>query len=1717
MCDGIPNSVYCNVWSQSQYRTFDGRFFSFNGQCTYLLVTDYQEESFKIYVQNNYPCFHENSTACRAVVIDNSDPYNLIYLLPGGKVRFDNEPVDLPRKVGGVVLEQTSNYIRGKSGLGFTIIYDGKDSITVYITDTELLTSNTAGLCGLYDGDPTNDFFIISANADEDQATEAHNFGQFWIMDLMEERDNGQCLETTATTRCTQKTYFESDDEEAFAQWVQDQCSPLQDYFFADCQIDNKEAFVIACEEDVCECAMRDESCRCASFAAFALECARNGTVVPWRSHFSCPFECPVNSTKVYNQCGSTCDETSCNSVPVGCETEDTIGCLEGCYCPPMTYKTMSGGCVTVDECPCSWQGNEYQPSERNSDGCNECTCMQGKWQCTQNDCGATCIVSGQGHYKTFDNHHYDFAGSETCSYVLLKDCWNKGNNYSVSVENAECGMEAVSCVKAVVIDDHNEEVSLKIELRRGHKVFIDKMEEKQYPMMARNYYLNQPTSSQTAVIMPNGITILFDGYDQVTLMADERHLNTTCGLCGTYNNNHRDDFYTDAGDVETNPTSFGNKWKALSCPDAKDDTIPDPCDLYSQKEFFASKECGRLLYDNSFAYCRQFVDPWEYYDKCRHDVCNCLSSDNCVCSVFSMYAAECAHRGVVIDWRTFTPSCEMKCKAGMIYEPCHPMCQTSCRAISFDDTVCSDTCIDGCACPDGYVIDERGECVLNDHCGCLDHDTGVFHTHQAQFDKGCGSCKCLSGELNCTDVDCPSDMCSFNQEYDPCPRPCEKTCQNMHNFDDCQITSCQGRCVCIHDTVWNGTNCIEPSTCPCHHGGQSYPENHIINTYDCRKCICVNNKWECEEFSCYGDCTSWGDPHLLTFDGKHYDFEGDCEYILAMTNNLDPEYDSPSFSIITSNVPCGTTGITCTKSITFTIKNADNSKEKLHLVKGKEVPASDSTFIITQAGDYVHVASKIGVKIVWDSGTWVQVKIAPKYKGKVGGLCGNYNDLSDDDFMSPDGGLPETSALTFGDSWKVDDYCPKPPPPISPCMKNPHRRGWAMRQCSVIKSDVFEQCFSQVYYRLYFLKCIYDSCACDSGGDCECLCSAISAYAKECAAHGVPIRWRTNDLCPMQCDGCREYDPCIELCYTCGHENDWDEDGNCPHTCFEGCSCPSGQFHYGDQCVDSCPVATTPYIDHTTTTPYNTIPQGTTTQPPETTTGLPGTTTTPPETTTGPPGTTTQPPQTTTGPPGTTSQPPETTTLPPGTTTKPPETTTGPSGTTTQPPETTTGPPGTTSQPPETTPLPPGTTTTPPETTTGPPGTTSQPPETTGPPRTTTTPPETTTGPPGTTTQPPETTTGPPGTTTQPPGTTPLPPGTTTTPPETTTGPPGTTTTPQETTTGPPGTTTQPPETTTGPPGTTTQPPETTTGPPGTTSQPPETTTLPPGTTTKPPETTTGPLGTTSQPPETTPLPPGTTTTPPETTTLPPGTTTQPPETTTGPPGTTTHPPETTTGPPGTTSQPPETTTLSPGTTTTPPETTTGLPGTTTQPPETTTGPPGTTTQPPETTTGPPGTTSQPPETTTLPPGTTTKPPETTTGPPGTTTQPPETTTGPQGTTSQPPETTTLPPGTTTKPPETTTGPPGTTSQPPETTPLPPGTTTTPPETTTGPPGTTTTPPETTTGPPGTTTQPPETTTGPPGTTTQPPETTPLPPGTTTTPPETTTGPPGTTTTPPE
>lgn len=56
--------------------------------------------------------------------------------------------------------------------------------------------------------------------------------------------------------------------------------------------------------------------------------------------------------------------------------------------------------------------------------------------------------------------------------------------------------------------------------------------------------------------------------------------------------------------------------------------------------------------------------------------------------------------------------------------------------------------------------------------------------------------------------------------------------------------------------------------------------------------------------------------------------------------------------------------------------------------------------------------------------------------------------------------------------------------------------------------------CSPQVDPKPFYEACVHDSCSCDTGGDCECFCSAVASYAQECTKEGACVFWRTPDLC---------------------------------------------------------------------------------------------------------------------------------------------------------------------------------------------------------------------------------------------------------------------------------------------------------------------------------------------------------------------------------------------------------------------------------------------------------------------------------------------------------------------------------------------------------------------------------------------------------------------------
>uniref|UniRef100_A0A8D0CL42 VWFD domain-containing protein n=1 Tax=Scleropages formosus TaxID=113540 RepID=A0A8D0CL42_SCLFO len=196
--------------------------------------------------------------------------------------------------------------------------------------------------------------------------------------------------------------------------------------------------------------------------------------------------------------------------------------------------------------------------------------------------------------------------------------------------------------------------------------------------------------------------------------------------------------------------------------------------------------------------------------------------------------------------------------------------------------------------------------------------------------------------------------------------------------------------------------------------------------------------------------------------------------------------------------------------------------------------------------GIYLVIEASNGLILMWDKKTSMFIKLSPTFKGQVCGLCGNYDGNENNDFTTRSQAVV-VDAVEFGNSWKVSPTCPDVGILKDPCTFNPYRQSWSQKQCSIIQSVVFKDCHSQVDPTPYYDACVRDSCACDSGGDCECFCTAVAAYAKGCNEAGVCVAWRSPEICPLFCDYYNPPDECEWHYKPCGAP------------CMKTCRNPSG------------------------------------------------------------------------------------------------------------------------------------------------------------------------------------------------------------------------------------------------------------------------------------------------------------------------------------------------------------------------------------------------------------------------------------------------------------------------------------------------------------------------------------------------------------------------------
>ncbi|KAL0131073.1 hypothetical protein PUN28_002574 [Cardiocondyla obscurior] len=1165
-----PRPKTCFIWGNTHFKTFDDRVYSFESDCSHTLLQDTQEGVCTIVMLNSPDCKIESNGQCsRIVKMFVHDKKYMLSSDDAGMPVFSNDKRSLPIPVylPGIRVDKSAHFILvSLDSLGVKLKWDG--ALLLQIEASESLWNKTAGLCGTMNDDSNDEFLMKSGN----YASTVPILASSWRVSNFEEPcDDYESVQHA----CESRNEFIHD---AFQF-----CNKLlsNDKFKVCSDTVNFSELTDACLWDYCACKHDDKrKCACSTMDVYVRQCAHKGIVRlnAWRNDDTCPIIC--DGGRVYIPCGPKVQASCFSGIEATVESSE---CEEGCFCPTGTVEHQ-GKCISLEECPCKLRGKLFQPGTSVPKGCNVCTCTSGKWTCTQIQCGARCAVLGDPHYTTFDGRHYDFMGK--CNYYLMK-----GENYSIESENVPCSgaisqnmgftsVDSPSCVKAITITFRNTSLKLK----QNRQILINGNEVTKLPMLIDGARIRIASSIFVVIRLSNALEIWWDGISRVYINAPAEFYGQTKGLCGTFTENQKDDFITPDGDVEFAAIAFANKWKTSEyCADESESEPKHPCELNPQKRAIAEEYCSKI-HSNIFSNCHWYVDPTEFYRDCVYDMCACDSDiKSCLCPMLAAYSKDCAALGVKLSWRTEIGECKIHCGGGQTYQICGNSCSRSCADISFYRD-CRQECVEGCNCPDGQTLDVNGECIPIAQCPCVyaDREYKPNYREIRPGTKGQELCFCINGVWECR-LATSSEI----QEYPPitellsvcqtskhleltdCEPVKQRTCSNMHVQNDQTPLACTSGCICKSGYVLNVPNgiCIKEEDCPCHHGGKSYTQGSVIQA-ECNTCTCEDTKWKCTDRVCAGVCSVWGDSHYKTFDGKEYDFQGVCDYVLVKSALNEED----CFDVSIQNVPCGTNGVTCSKSVKLAI-GSGKQQEELILTKGKPLPKGlFKRLLIRTAGLFVFVdVPDLGLVLQWDKGTRVYIRLNPEWKGRTMGLCGDYNNNAEDDFKTPSGGISEASVNLFGDSWKKDLFCPEPKNmQDDACEQNPERKLWSLRQCDVLKSPLFLPCHSEVEVEPYLRNCIFDTCSCDAGGDCECLCTALAAYAHECNLRGVPVKWRTQQLCPLQCDEkCSTYSPCISTCPRETCDNSMivrDSSHLCMEDiCVEGCQfqpCPEGQVY---------------------------------------------------------------------------------------------------------------------------------------------------------------------------------------------------------------------------------------------------------------------------------------------------------------------------------------------------------------------------------------------------------------------------------------------------------------------------------------------------------------------------------------------------------------------------
>lgn len=207
--------------------------------------------------------------------------------------------------------------------------------------------------------------------------------------------------------------------------------------------------------------------------------------------------------------------------------------------------------------------------------------------------------------------------------------------------------------------------------------------------------------------------------------------------------------------------------------------------------------------------------------------------------------------------------------------------------------------------------------------------------------------------------------------------------------------------------------------------------------------------------------CTVFGDPHYQTFDGRMYNFQGGCKYLLVH------DFINNTFTIKVRNGVRFSSRFAWTQMLAVVVGGLrisllQNLRVKVNHRRVTLPYVSPGVCHIRRKGKSVRLRAQAGFEVVWDGDSFLEVTVAARFKGRLCGLCGNYNGLQSDDLTGRDGKV-YLGGEEFGATWRTggrSSCMSKPDLDLGTlCQRDAHALQRASRVCNVFYQQSFQQC----------------------------------------------------------------------------------------------------------------------------------------------------------------------------------------------------------------------------------------------------------------------------------------------------------------------------------------------------------------------------------------------------------------------------------------------------------------------------------------------------------------------------------------------------------------------------------------------------------------------------------------------------------------------------------